>query len=103
MVFDLSIIQDGNGQLPRYRIERTLVMLHPEPYRSRIREITDGKIAYYLAKDSKSKELFVMFVENTFAYDSDRITTFVVPPRTQDFHLFKLELNNHTPPSWVED
>lgn len=29
MVFDLSNIQDANGQLPSYRIERTLVMLHP--------------------------------------------------------------------------
>ncbi|BFG26948.1 hypothetical protein CerSpe_132220 [Prunus speciosa] len=91
-----------------------LVMLHPRPVRSLSSNTTDG-VMYFtkqegprLAKDPTTKELLMIFHNNSFAYEKDPIIpqsllghNYVIPPQTKGFRVFKLECNNNGP-QWVE-
>ncbi|XP_062012027.1 uncharacterized protein LOC133728616 [Rosa rugosa] len=107
IVFDIDL--DASS----YRAER-FVILHPRPCMFRNIRRTDGVENYtkndviYLAKDSASRELYMIFRTTSHAYDYDPIIpwdilggNYVIPPQTEGFQVFKLDHGN-SGHSWKE-
>lgn len=106
MVFEIQA--NGGGCLPTYTVRL--------PWTAPSRQVNGGEVkitchSIHLAKDSTSKDLFMILRHNSFVIENDPPipwsvitgdTNFVVPPKTRGFRVFKLEQNAHGHPGWLE-